>query len=54
MVDDNIYRRDDFVQLKEQLQNLGATQVLTYDDLNGKGLRDEVKTWLGGKVNGLR
>lgn len=42
------------MQLKQQLQDLGATQVLTYDDLTDKNLRDRVKTWLRGKVNELK
>jgi hypothetical protein len=46
-----LYRRDGIVQLKEQLQSLGATQVLTYDELNDKSLRDKVNAWLDGKVN---
>ncbi|KXN89404.1 putative trans-2-enoyl-CoA reductase, mitochondrial [Leucoagaricus sp. SymC.cos] len=41
--------RDDIEHLKEQLCGLGATQVLTYEDLNDKSLRDKVKGWLGGK-----
>ncbi|KAF5362316.1 hypothetical protein D9756_002526 [Leucocoprinus leucothites] len=44
-----VRNRDDISQLKDQLRKIGATQVLTYDDLNDKSLRDKVKTWLGGK-----
>lgn len=41
--------RNHISQLKEHLQNLGATQVLTYEDLNDYSLRDKIKTWLNGK-----
>ncbi|KAJ3930028.1 MAG: trans-2-enoyl-CoA reductase [Lentinula lateritia] len=35
--------------LVEHLESLGATKVLTYDDLNDKSLRGKVKEWTGGK-----
>lgn len=33
--------------------NLGATHVLTYDELADKSLRQKVKEWTGGKVRNL-
>lgn len=47
----NLSFSDDISQLKEQLQKLGATQVLTYEELTEKSLRDDIKTWTGGKVS---
>lgn len=45
-----LHRRDDLESLKEQLKSLGATEVLTYDDLNDKSFRERVKGITGGKV----
>ncbi|EKM81997.1 hypothetical protein AGABI1DRAFT_119018 [Agaricus bisporus var. burnettii JB137-S8] len=44
-----VRNRDDISQLKEQLSSLGATQVLTYDDLEDRALRSKVKEWTNGK-----
>ncbi|TFK17323.1 trans-2-enoyl-CoA reductase [Coprinopsis marcescibilis] len=41
--------RDNIDQLKEQLTQLGATHVLTYDELADKSTRDKIKVWTGGK-----
>ncbi|KIK60332.1 hypothetical protein GYMLUDRAFT_43632 [Collybiopsis luxurians FD-317 M1] len=41
--------RDNMAPLVEHLKGLGATKVLTYDDLNDKSLRTKVKEWTGGK-----
>jgi NADPH:quinone reductase-like Zn-dependent oxidoreductase len=41
--------RDNIDQLKDQLTKLGATHVLTYDDLTDKSTRDKIKQWTGGK-----
>jgi hypothetical protein len=41
---------DDISELKKQLSSLGATHVLTYDDLADKTLRDRVKEWTNGIV----
>jgi hypothetical protein len=38
-------------QLKERLHELGATHVLTYDQLANKSVREDIKQWTGGKVN---
>lgn len=37
-------------ELTARLEGLGATKVLTYDDLDDKNLRHKVKEWTGGKV----
>lgn len=42
--------RADVDSLKDQLRSLGATQVVTYDELEDKSLRDTVKKWTDGKV----
>lgn len=36
--------------MKEYLTGLGATQVLTYDDLDDKTIKQRVSEWTGGKV----
>jgi len=46
--------RNDISKLKEHLQNIGATQVLTYEDLDDHRLRDKIRTWLDGKVNSTK
>lgn len=39
-------------KLTHSMKNLGATQVITYDELtNDKSLRERVKEWTGGKVS---
>ncbi|KAF7796817.1 hypothetical protein EIP86_008001 [Pleurotus ostreatoroseus] len=43
--------RGDLESLKHQLTTLGATKVLTYDDLDDKSLRDQVKGWTNGKAS---
>jgi hypothetical protein len=39
-------------ELKEYLTNLGATQVVTYDELQAdfKGLKGKVQQWTEGQV----
>ncbi|THH02685.1 hypothetical protein EW026_g208 [Hermanssonia centrifuga] len=44
-----VRNRDDVESLKSHLVDLGATQVLTYDELEDKSIRDKVKQWTGGK-----
>ncbi|KAG9223786.1 hypothetical protein CCMSSC00406_0004873 [Pleurotus cornucopiae] len=44
-----VRNRDNFSELKEQLTHLGATTVLTYDELADKSLRGKVKEWTDGK-----
>ncbi|KAF5383834.1 hypothetical protein D9615_003675 [Tricholomella constricta] len=41
--------RDNLEELVNELQNLGATKVLTYDALADKSLRKDLKEWTGGK-----
>ncbi|KAJ4473781.1 hypothetical protein J3R30DRAFT_3377649 [Lentinula aciculospora] len=41
--------RADMNPLVQHLERLGATKVLTYDDLNDKSLRGQIKEWTGGK-----
>ncbi|KAG1731389.1 hypothetical protein EDB19DRAFT_1737920 [Suillus lakei] len=41
--------REDVEPLKRHLELLGATHVVTYDELSNKSLRAKVKTWTGGK-----
>lgn len=41
--------RDNVELLKQHLELLGATHVVTYDELSDKSLRAKVKTWTGGK-----
>ncbi|KAG1834994.1 hypothetical protein DFJ58DRAFT_821102 [Suillus subalutaceus] len=41
--------RDNVELLKQHLESLGATHVVTYDELSDKSLRAKVKTWTGGK-----
>lgn len=43
-------RRDDLDSLKQQLTSLGATEVLTYDELEDKALRGRIKELTGGSV----
>jgi hypothetical protein len=45
---------DDIAQLGKQLSSLGATRVLTYDDLADKTLRDKIKEWTNGSVRVYR
>lgn len=43
---------DSIDELTHYLKSLGATQVITYDELTSdKSLRDRVKEWTGGKVH---
>ncbi|KAI0788842.1 hypothetical protein C8Q75DRAFT_799165 [Abortiporus biennis] len=42
--------RNDIDALKSHLSALGATQVVTYDELSDKAFRDKVKGWTGGKI----
>ncbi|KAJ3749825.1 hypothetical protein EV360DRAFT_56719 [Lentinula raphanica] len=41
--------RDDMGPLVTHLESLGATKVLTYDDLNDRSLRSKIKEWTGGQ-----
>ncbi|CAA7267387.1 unnamed protein product [Cyclocybe aegerita] len=41
--------RPNLEELKKKLESLGATQVLTYDQLADKSVREKVKEWTGGK-----
>lgn len=44
--------RDDIDVLKQELQSLGATYVLTYDELdNKKSIKAKVKEWTNGQVH---
>jgi trans-2-enoyl-CoA reductase len=44
--------REDINVLKEELQSLGATHVLTYDELNDKkSIKAKVKEWTNGQVH---
>jgi len=43
--------RDDIDVLKQELQDFGATHVLTYDELaNKKSIKAKVKEWTNGQV----
>ncbi|TFK32796.1 hypothetical protein BDQ12DRAFT_691998 [Crucibulum laeve] len=44
-----VRNRDNLDQLKNSLHSLGATQVLTYDELAEKSAREKVKSWTQGK-----
>ncbi|KAF9269848.1 NAD(P)-binding protein [Marasmius fiardii PR-910] len=44
-----VRNRDDLQPLSQLLQGLGATKVLTYDDLQESSLRSQVQEWTGGK-----
>ncbi|EGN91990.1 hypothetical protein SERLA73DRAFT_191781 [Serpula lacrymans var. lacrymans S7.3] len=44
-----IRNRNDIASLTEYLSNLGATHVVTYDELSDKSFRQRVKEWTGGK-----
>ncbi|KAH7927226.1 NAD(P)-binding protein [Leucogyrophana mollusca] len=44
-----VRQRDQIDHLKEHLLGLGATHVVTYEELCGKSFRDKVKEWTGGK-----
>jgi trans-2-enoyl-CoA reductase len=48
MIDRN--PRENIQELIEQLQELGATKVLTYDALSNTSLQSKVKGWTDGKV----
>ncbi|ESK91908.1 trans-2-enoyl- reductase [Moniliophthora roreri MCA 2997] len=41
--------RDNLDSLVKDLEDLGATKVLTYEDLNDKSIRGKVKEWTNGK-----
>lgn len=44
--------REDIDVLKQELQGLGATHVLTYDELDiTKSMRAKVKEWTNGQVH---
>ncbi|KAF8159723.1 trans-2-enoyl-CoA reductase [Crassisporium funariophilum] len=42
--------RPNLEQMKQKLHALGATHVLTYDQLSDKTVRDEIKGWTQGKA----
>lgn len=42
--------RDSIEELKNSLKKLGATHVLTYDELADKSVRNKIKSWAQGKV----
>ena len=42
--------RDNIEELKGSLEKLGATHVLTYDELADKSVREKIKSWTQGKV----
>ncbi|KAF8892102.1 trans-2-enoyl-CoA reductase [Infundibulicybe gibba] len=44
-----VRNRENLSGLVQHLEDLGATRVLTYDDLSDKSLRDKIKEWIGGK-----
>ncbi|KAA1470336.1 NAD(P)-binding protein [Dentipellis sp. KUC8613] len=44
-----VRNREDIEELKQELTNLGATHVLTYDDLLDKDTKNKVKKWTGSK-----
>ena len=48
------YGSDDLTGVTRELQELGATHVLTYDTLANEATRNQVQEWTGGKVNSLR
>ncbi|KAJ8588585.1 NAD(P)-binding protein [Rhizopogon salebrosus TDB-379] len=41
--------RENVESLIKHLESLGATHVVTYDELSDKSFRAKVKTWIGGK-----
>ena len=44
--------RNDIDVLKQELQGLGATHVLTYDELDDKrSIKAKVKEWTNGQVH---
>jgi trans-2-enoyl-CoA reductase len=42
--------RENFSDVQKYLESLGATRVITYDDLEDRSISDRVKEWTGGKV----
>jgi len=50
--DDELYYRDDIDVLKQELLGLGATHVLTYDELDDqKSIKAKVQEWTNDKVH---
>lgn len=47
---DGFTPRSNFDELANSLTALGADHVLTYDSLNDKSIKDNVKSWTDGKV----
>ncbi|KJA15563.1 hypothetical protein HYPSUDRAFT_148958 [Hypholoma sublateritium FD-334 SS-4] len=45
-----VRHRPEIDELKQRLHALGATQVLTYDELADKSVRDKIKAWTGSKA----
>ncbi|KAF5367034.1 hypothetical protein D9758_004019 [Tetrapyrgos nigripes] len=41
--------RDNFAEFAKSLEDLGATKVLTYDDLKDKAVRGKIQEWTSGK-----
>ncbi|PPQ63299.1 hypothetical protein CVT24_006744 [Panaeolus cyanescens] len=44
-----VRERPDFEVLESKLKEIGATHVLTYNQLSDKAVRERIKTWTGGK-----
>ncbi|TFK71617.1 NAD(P)-binding protein [Pluteus cervinus] len=44
-----VRNRSDLPILQQRLRELGATEVLTYDELAQDGIRDKIKSWTNGK-----
>ncbi|TFY72020.1 hypothetical protein EVG20_g1000 [Dentipellis fragilis] len=44
-----VRNRENIDELKQELTNLGATHVLTYDELLDKDIKNKVKEWTGSK-----
>lgn len=47
-----VHPREDLDGMKKYLTDLGATQVLTYDDLDDNSISERVTEWTSGKVCG--
>ncbi|KAF9054335.1 trans-2-enoyl-CoA reductase [Panaeolus papilionaceus] len=44
-----VRERPDFEALESKLKGIGATHVLTYNHLSDKAVRENIKSWTGGK-----
>jgi len=47
---DSSFFRENFLDVERYLKSLGATHVITYDDLEDRSTSTRVKEWTGGKV----